>query len=88
MKKKNCQTQSSEFSDCNDFFCKNIIEIFDGKSVVIQGSNGIISYENDSIRVSLNSNEINFLGDNLSIKNLSSDSLEITGKIQSIEFDN
>ncbi|MEG2429003.1 MAG: YabP/YqfC family sporulation protein, partial [Oscillospiraceae bacterium] len=62
-------------------------EIFDGKSIVIQGTNGIISYESDEIKVSVNANEITFLGDNLSIKNLSSDSLEITGKIKAIEFE-
>lgn len=62
------------------------IEIISNTHVIIQGSKGIMEYNDDSIRVKLIDQEIKFYGDKLSIEYLSQDSMELKGRISRIEY--
>lgn len=62
------------------------VEIVGNTHVIIQGAKGIMEYNDDSIRVKLTDNEVQFYGDNLSIECLSQDSMELKGKISKIEY--
>lgn len=62
------------------------IEITGNKHVIIQGAKGIMEYNDDSIRVKLNDNEVEFFGEKLTIECLSQDSMELKGIISRIEY--
>ncbi len=62
------------------------IEIIGNRHVIIQGSKGIIEYNDDLIRVSLDEKEVQFYGEKLCIHCLSQDSLEIKGSINRVEY--
>lgn len=62
------------------------IEITSNNHAIIQGSRGVIEYDQNMIRINLNSKEIQFWGDNFLIEYLSNDCIEIRGEIIKIEF--
>lgn len=89
--KKNCNKNINKFKssinipDCAlpDF---SHFEINSNKEVIIEGSKGILQYEENIIRVNMGKMITSFCGKNLSLKCLDSDSLVIIGFITSIEF--
>ena len=62
------------------------VEILSNRRATVQGSKGILEYGDELIRVSLSGMEVRFYGQELSIGCLSRDGLEITGKIQRLEY--
>lgn len=62
------------------------IQIFTNKQAVVQGACGILEYADDCIRIRYAGGEACFYGMGLSIGCLSSDSLEITGRIERLEY--
>lgn len=62
------------------------MEIVGNKEVTIDGTQGVLEYSDDCIRVSTGKMIIKFNGRNLSIKGLDSETLIITGYLLSIEF--
>lgn len=62
------------------------IEIIGNREAVVQGSNGVIEYTNESIRIRMDDLSVQFYGQKLSIEGLTQDSLEIKGEIQRIEY--
>lgn len=62
------------------------MEIVGNKEVTIDGVQGVLEYGDDCIRVSTGKMVLKFVGRNLSIKGLTSQTLIITGYIISIEF--
>lgn len=61
-------------------------EMNSNKEVIIEGSKGILQYDENIIRVNMGKMITAFYGRNLSLKCLDSDSLVIVGFITSIEF--
>lgn len=61
-------------------------EMNSNKEVIIEGSRGILQYDENIIRVNMGKMIAAFFGRNLSLKCLDSDSLVIVGFITSIEF--
>lgn len=62
------------------------IEISGNKNAVIQGTVGILEYNEDSVRIKLLEREITFYGAKLKIECLSQDSIELKGAFTRIDF--
>lgn len=89
--KKNCNKNINKFKkSINIPACAlpdfSHFEINSNKEAIIEGSKGILQYEENIIRVNMGKMITSFCGRNLSLKCLDSDSLVITGFITSIEF--
>ena len=65
---------------------KYYIEIYSEGKAVLTGFGEIITYEDSVLKIRFGENEIVFSGRNLDIKNYSSEGMEISGKIEKIEF--
>ncbi len=61
-------------------------EINSNREVIIEGSKGILQYDENIIRVNMGKMIVSFNGRKLSLKCLETDSLIIVGFITSIEF--
>lgn len=70
----------------NEITTNSSIEVISNRSAVIQGTKGILEYNDDLIRISLDDFEVQFYGTKLTIQCLSQDSLEIKGTINRIEY--
>lgn len=70
----------------DEIITNSSIEVISNRSAVIQGTKGILEYNDDLIRISLDEFEVQFYGTKLSIQCLSQDSLEIKGTINRIEY--
>lgn len=69
-------------------FCSGlpIIEITGNREISIEGSTGVLKYENDNIKVNTKCMVLSILGRGLKLKYLSSSALIIEGTVLSIEF--
>ncbi|WP_353894352.1 sporulation protein YqfC [Proteinivorax hydrogeniformans] len=54
--------------------------------VYIENHRGIIEYQENLIRVSVNRGELHIIGENLMLKNIFSEDIFIDGEIESIQF--
>ncbi len=61
-------------------------EINSNREVIVEGSKGILQYDENIIRVNMGNMIVSFSGRKLSLKCLSTDSLIVVGFITSIEF--
>ena len=61
-------------------------EMNGNREIIIEGSKGVLEYDENIIRVNTGKTISQFMGRNLSIKCLSTESLIITGFVTSIEF--
>lgn len=61
-------------------------EITGNKEITIEGSTGVLKYENDNIKINTKTMVVSVSGRNLKLKYLSSSALIIGGTILSIEF--
>ncbi len=62
------------------------IEIISNNHAIIQGSNTVIEYDKDLIRISLLNKEVQFWGEDFCIEYLTFDTIEVKGNIIRIEF--
>ncbi len=62
------------------------ITFFANKQALIQGSKGILEYNDSSVRINCGKLVVKFVGENLSIKALNLDQIEVCGDIISFEF--
>lgn len=62
------------------------IEIISGNHAIIQGTNTILEYDKNLIRINLLNKEISFWGEDFCIDYLTFDTIEIKGNIIRIEF--
>jgi sporulation protein YqfC len=62
------------------------LEILSNKEAIIEGCKGILEYDDTLIRISTNKMEIKFLGENLTLRCLTSENIVVEGKIFSVEF--
>jgi len=70
----------------NDISTDALIEIVGNREAIIQGSKGIIEYNDELIRINLDDFEVQVYGQKLTIQCLSQDSLEIKGIISRVEY--
>ena len=61
-------------------------EINSNKEVIIEGCKNILQYDENIVRISVKGMAVSFLGRNLEIKCLTTDSLIVQGFITSVEF--
>lgn len=78
--------ESFRFSPMDFLGKKCHMEIDSNKSVVFEGSKGVLEYSNQCIRVSADSFIVSFEGVNLALKCISPTALTIEGSILSISF--
>lgn len=76
----------STFSNSIDMGGSAIIEMCGNRSVTLEGSTGILLYENENIKISTRKMIISFEGRGLSVKCISETGVEICGFITKIEF--
>ena len=62
------------------------MELSGNRRVVVEGSRGILEYEEGQIRLSTASGEVRFMGRDLCMNCLTEDSAVVTGVILSVEF--
>lgn len=62
------------------------IQVFSNKQAIVQGAQGIVEYTAELIRLSYAGGEARFYGQALSIGCLSKEGLEITGRIERLEY--
>ncbi|MDR0314881.1 MAG: YabP/YqfC family sporulation protein [Oscillospiraceae bacterium] len=62
------------------------IEIMGNNEVVIEGCKGVLEYSDDSIRLNLGKNEVQFSGTDLVIKTYINEQVLIDGNILTIDF--
>lgn len=62
------------------------IEILGNKEAIIDGCKGVLEYEDNSIKLNLNSKSVRFRGMNLELKAYAIEQVIISGIIISIEF--
>lgn len=62
------------------------IELLGNREAVVEGCKGILEYDENIIRLSINKLEVKFYGNDLSIRNLNSENIVINGNIHNIEF--
>lgn len=79
--KNNLKIQSSALS-----IKPPLIEIVDNREMSIEGSRGIVEYNDDIIRVNLGKKLISIKGRGLTLQNLSKTNLSIKGYIICVEF--
>lgn len=66
---------------------KNLhIEFFGGCEVVIDGCRGILEYGNEAIKLNIGKGTIVFSGKELTMGYMANDSVQIKGRITSMEF--
>lgn len=62
------------------------IEMTDDRRAFLDGCCDILEYEDDRVRVATAGGAVRFLGQGLRLNFLTSDSIQITGKLLSVEF--
>ena len=63
-----------------------LIEMLGNRQITIEGSTGILLYENENIKVNTSKMVISFQGRGLCVRCISSSCVEIDGFISKIEF--
>lgn len=63
-----------------------VIEITGNSQVLIEGSKGILQYENELIKINTNTMVIAFTGRGLNLKSISKTTVIVQGYITSVEF--
>lgn len=63
-----------------------LIEMTGNRSIVLEGSTGILLYESGNIKINTTKMIISFCGRGLSVKCISSSCVEICGFVTSVEF--
>ena len=66
---------------------QSLIQIADNKNILIESCKGIISYDENEIKLKLAICNIEIVGLNLKISNYSKSGVSINGKIHSIKFE-
>lgn len=62
------------------------LSMIDGGNLIIENYKGIIEYENERIRVNTGKGIIKINGQNLIVREITSENILIDGQIQSLEF--
>lgn len=66
---------------------KNLhIEFFGNREVIVDDCRGILEYSNEMIKLNIGRGTLSFLGRELTIGYMASDSVQIKGTIRSMEF--
>lgn len=86
MKKREHMLKQAMIGAKELFEVPSSIQIFSNKQAVIQGAQGILEYTDERIRIRYGKGEACFYGSQLCIGCLSSDSLEISGRIERLEY--
>lgn len=63
------------------------LQMTDNTELIIECCKGIVSYDDTIIRIRLASHILTIIGDNLLMRNFSSDGVMISGRIKSMEFE-
>ena len=86
--KKLIKKALAEFAKTRDTISKHITElhILGNKSAVIEGCLHIAEYDEENIRLTTKSNDISFYGQQLRLRFLDTEAVEISGKIGRVEF--
>ncbi|MFI3141843.1 MAG: YabP/YqfC family sporulation protein [Clostridia bacterium] len=74
-----CMATSTELLSPN-------ITFFANKQALIQGCKGVLEYNESSVRINCGKLVVKFVGENLSIKALNLDQIEVSGDIINFEF--
>ena len=80
------------FDFFNDLFCEIKrgefrYQVESGKQIVIEGYKNILKIDDSHIILKLSNGELHVVGENLKVKELSSNTIKIVGKIKSISED-
>ena len=65
---------------------RTYIQMFSNHEVVVEGATSVLLYSEDTIKLCCNEFVVQFLGEKLSIKNMTSGIITVGGKIKSVEF--
>ena len=82
-KKKSVITELNEFSE-NDLLPH--IEFDSDRKAVVEGSKGVIEYNENVVRINCKNVCLKFCGHELNITALSPDRISVTGRITAFEF--
>ncbi|MFQ8600191.1 MAG: YabP/YqfC family sporulation protein [Oscillospiraceae bacterium] len=62
------------------------MELLSNREAVVEGCQGVLEYDDTTVRLNMGSMIVRFLGRNLQIKGMTADSLVVEGFITSIEY--
>ncbi len=62
------------------------MELLSNREAVVEGCQGVLEYDDTTVRLNMGNMIVRFLGRNLQIKGMTADSLVVEGFITSIEY--
>lgn len=74
-----------EIKSLKDVVCDYRYQNYGGKVIVVQGHKDIISFDSESVVLKLKTGALKILGKDLVVSQFSSNTIEVSGKILSVE---